>query len=426
VILRDPSLAKPYSQGCVIPRPGCRPECGLAKSKSNLTAPTRAQPSAIGPVAVSRGSLKGCLGEPRLLSGDTAQLMVTAPCNALPGSSKGPIGPLLCVRCAAVYNDDARFLRHTPRLTYLQFTVAPACLLSTAPHLSCLSCGCPPEGSFFDLTVVPTVHNGSALESLHEARGDKAYRSGWLDPRGLGPGLHGGSSGDHVLYNHGEHEKGCPAPQVDSDRSTRSAPPMTNTATNDQQLLLGLWHGTFIFNHAPVYGWYLSVTAIGLNMSWSLHNVIAWIKNKPFLSHRVSMIYIITVILVQPYWVLEIYANFTYFNNVNTIFLHTRPFEALCRDPWWIFTTISLFWNIKNRYDFGFVEIIRISPRFGVMLGAMCLSIAFLILDILSVTGVISSGLPVGVNPFWKVICHHPSSYHHAKSDDSYHSSSSV
>lgn len=201
---------------------------------------------------------------------------------------------------------------------------------------------------------------------------------------------------------------------------------MTNTATNDQQLLLGLWHGTFIFNHAPVYGWYLSVTAIGLNMSWSLHNVIAWIKNKPFLSHRVSMIYIITVILVQPYWVLEIYANFTYFNNVNTIFLHTRPFEALCRDPWWIFTTISLFWNIKNRYDFGFVEIIRISPRFGVMLGAMCLSIAFLILDILSVTGVISSGLPVGVNPFWKVICHHPSSYHHAKYDDSYHSSSSV
>ena len=54
---------------------------------------------------------------------------------------------------------------------------------------------------------------------------------------------------------------------------------------------------------------YLSVTAIFLNTSWSLHNVIAWIKNKPFLSRRTSLIYIITVIAVQPYWVVEIVAN---------------------------------------------------------------------------------------------------------------------
>ncbi|KAL9109470.1 MAG: hypothetical protein Q9227_005805 [Pyrenula ochraceoflavens] len=169
------------------------------------------------------------------------------------------------------------------------------------------------------------------------------------------------------------------------------------------ELIFGLWHGTFIFNHAPVYGWYLSVTAIFLNISWSLHNVVAWIKNKPFLSRRVSLIYIGTVILAQPYWVLEIYANFAYFNNINDLFLHTRPYEAIFRDPWWIFTTISLFHVIRTRYEFGIIEILRISPRFAVMLLAMCLSIAFIIIDILSVTDAFKSSLPVGVNPFWKL-----------------------
>lgn len=90
-------------------------------------------------------------------------------------------------------------------------------------------------------------------------------------------------------------------------------------------------NGTFIFLHNPVYGWYLSVTAIGLNVSWCLHNVIAWMKNRPFLSRRVSLIYIITVVLAWPYWVLEIYANFTYFNNINDLFLTTRPYEPLFR-----------------------------------------------------------------------------------------------
>lgn len=90
-------------------------------------------------------------------------------------------------------------------------------------------------------------------------------------------------------------------------------------------------HGTFIFAKPPSYGWYLSVSAIGLNISWSLHNVIAWMKNKPFLSTRVSRFYIITVLLVQPYWVLEIYANFAFFNNFNNVFLRTRPLEPLFR-----------------------------------------------------------------------------------------------
>jgi hypothetical protein len=97
------------------------------------------------------------------------------------------------------------------------------------------------------------------------------------------------------------------------------------------QLILAIAHGTFIFPKEPVYGWYLSCSAIGLNISWSLHNVIAWMKNKPFLSRKVSYAYIITVLLAQPYWVVEIYANFTYFNNINKIFLTTRPMEPLFR-----------------------------------------------------------------------------------------------
>jgi hypothetical protein len=95
--------------------------------------------------------------------------------------------------------------------------------------------------------------------------------------------------------------------------------------------VFGIWHGFFIFFDSPLYNWWLSISAIFLNISWSLHNVIAWIKNKPFLSHRISLIYIITVILVQPYWVVEIYANFTYFHNINKIFEKTRGFEALFR-----------------------------------------------------------------------------------------------
>jgi hypothetical protein len=68
-------------------------------------------------------------------------------------------------------------------------------------------------------------------------------------------------------------------------------------------------------------------------------------------------------------------------------------------DPWWIFTAINLFWNIKYRYEFKPLEIIRISPRFGLLLLSMSLSIIFITVDLLSVTPVI----PIGyINPFWK------------------------
>ncbi|KAE9966373.1 hypothetical protein BLS_006648 [Venturia inaequalis] len=169
------------------------------------------------------------------------------------------------------------------------------------------------------------------------------------------------------------------------------------------ELIFGMPHGTFIFANGKAYGWYLSVTAVFLNISWIMHNIIAWIKNKPFLTRKVSLIYIGTVILSIPYWIVEMYANFAYFNNINYLFHYTRPYEAIFRDPWWIFTTINLFYNIVRRYEFGIIEIIKVSPRFGILLAAMLLSVAFIVVDICSVTAVFTSSLPEGINPFWKL-----------------------
>ncbi|KAK5310208.1 hypothetical protein LTR70_009650 [Exophiala xenobiotica] len=169
------------------------------------------------------------------------------------------------------------------------------------------------------------------------------------------------------------------------------------------ELIFGYWQGFFILFNPPIYAWWLSAAAVPLNISWWLHNVIAWMKLRPFLSKTVSRIFIGTVILVIPYWVTEIYANFAYFHNVNDLFLRTRPWEALCRDPWWIFAAVYLIYSIKTKYDLSMTQIMRISPRFAVMLVAMALSIIFIILDVCSVTEAFQSVLPVGINPFWKL-----------------------
>ncbi|KAI1369041.1 hypothetical protein F5Y08DRAFT_325462 [Xylaria arbuscula] len=153
------------------------------------------------------------------------------------------------------------------------------------------------------------------------------------------------------------------------------------------ELFLAVPNGFFIFFNGPVAGWYLSGTVVPLIASWTLHNIIAWVKNKPFLERRGTYIYIGSILLIQPYWIVEIYANFAYFNGLNHhFFVVTRPYEAVFRDPWWIFTIVNLFWNIKFRYELGFVEIVKTSPRFAVLLACMCFSVVFIIVDILSVT----------------------------------------
>lgn len=91
-------------------------------------------------------------------------------------------------------------------------------------------------------------------------------------------------------------------------------------------------HGTFTFVPELAYGWYLASTAIGLIISWSLHNVISWMKNWPCISRCLSLFYIGTIILVQPYWVTEIYTNFAYFNNISAlVYEKIRLWEALFR-----------------------------------------------------------------------------------------------
>lgn len=94
---------------------------------------------------------------------------------------------------------------------------------------------------------------------------------------------------------------------------------------------MGYWQGFFIIFSPPVYAWWLNIAGIFLDASWSLHNVIAWIKLKPFLSKRVSYVFIWTVAIAQLFWVWETYASFAYFHNVNTYFMKTRPYEALFR-----------------------------------------------------------------------------------------------
>ncbi len=72
----------------------------------------------------------------------------------------------------------------------------------------------------------------------------------------------------------------------------------------------------------------------------------------------------------------------------------------MASDPWWIFTTVNLFWNIKHRYSFSYLGLTKASPWFGIMLLSMCIGNIFTIFDLLAVTSVFHMG---GLNPFWKL-----------------------
>ncbi|KAL2787699.1 hypothetical protein BJX66DRAFT_341010 [Aspergillus keveii] len=171
------------------------------------------------------------------------------------------------------------------------------------------------------------------------------------------------------------------------------------------ELILAIAHGTFIFIQLPTYGWYLSITAIGLNASWSLHNLIAWLKVRPFLRKKpwIGKIYLISLFAAQPYWIVEIYANFAFFNQGHMLFLRTRPLEPLFRDPWWIFTSCYLVRRIQLAYSRSWWGIVRDSPRFGAMIFFMALSICFTIVDTCAVSGTFHLNLHLGIEPFWKL-----------------------
>lgn len=169
------------------------------------------------------------------------------------------------------------------------------------------------------------------------------------------------------------------------------------------ELILASIHGTFIFVNGPAAGWYTSGTAVCCYISYNLHNIINWIKVKPFLNRWASMLYIGTVALVCPYWIAEMYFNFAFNNDLAgyQYFPHTRPWEALCREPWWWFTAVYLIVIIKRSYSCDVFDLVRTSGRFVVLLLAMVVSIIFVVTDVVTVLAV--SSPCAGENPFWKV-----------------------
>lgn len=161
------------------------------------------------------------------------------------------------------------------------------------------------------------------------------------------------------------------------------------------------------------YGWYLSSTAALLYSSYVMHNVVAWIKVKPFfigqgsffpprVGPKVQMVYLVTLALTVPPIILQIFDNFRYFNNINDLYRHVRPYEPLMRDPWWIFTNVILLHLIRKTYGTSVFHLIGQSPRLGILLAAVCLAIIFTIMDILAS---ILTGLSTvdGINPYWKL-----------------------
>ncbi|KAF1936140.1 hypothetical protein EJ02DRAFT_414489 [Clathrospora elynae] len=167
------------------------------------------------------------------------------------------------------------------------------------------------------------------------------------------------------------------------------------------ELALAIWHGTFIFIQDPWYGWFLSTTASLLFISYLLHNIVSWLKIRPFLPLWGSRFFIISLICVQPFWIAEAWSNFEYFNSLGSnVNIRMRPWEALLRDPWWIFTTWRLIHAIKKTYTFNLWTLIRINRRFGVMLACMTLSIVFLLTD--AAVSATKTTTASGINPHWR------------------------
>jgi hypothetical protein len=100
---------------------------------------------------------------------------------------------------------------------------------------------------------------------------------------------------------------------------------------NDLQLFLAMSHGTFCFMSFPGYGFYLSSTAALLYLSWIVHNVVAWMKIKPFLKQRASLLFIGSLCLTIPPIILQIFNNFRFFNNINDLYVKVRPYEVIMR-----------------------------------------------------------------------------------------------
>jgi hypothetical protein len=90
------------------------------------------------------------------------------------------------------------------------------------------------------------------------------------------------------------------------------------------------------------YGWYLSSTAALLYCSYFLHNVVAWIKIRPFFVEPTSLfgpktarivriVYLFTLGMTIPPMILQTVNNFLFFNNISELYNKVRPAEPLFR-----------------------------------------------------------------------------------------------
>ncbi|KAL2836412.1 hypothetical protein BJY01DRAFT_251990 [Aspergillus pseudoustus] len=179
------------------------------------------------------------------------------------------------------------------------------------------------------------------------------------------------------------------------------------------ELLLAMGHGTFCFFAFKGYGWYLSSTAALLYSSLFMHNVVAWLKIRPFFTGRqpsfaavtckwVKLIYLLTLAMTIPPLIFQIFNNFRFFNNQSRLYERVRPYEILMRDPWWIFSCLILFIMIRRTYSLSIFTLVVKSRRFAILLLAIFLAIVFTIMDLLS-SVIRRLSLTDGVNPYWKL-----------------------
>ena len=96
---------------------------------------------------------------------------------------------------------------------------------------------------------------------------------------------------------------------------------------------------------------YLSSTVVPLYISYFMHNLIAWMKLRPFLSRRSSIIYLGSLCIVQPYWAVALWTNFVNFNALGeNHYKQVRPWEALLRQV-----------SLRSRYrdEHGMLRVLR-------------------------------------------------------------------
>ncbi|KAK5166052.1 uncharacterized protein LTR77_008313 [Saxophila tyrrhenica] len=162
------------------------------------------------------------------------------------------------------------------------------------------------------------------------------------------------------------------------------------------ELFLAMSHGTFCFMSFEGYGWYLSSTAALYYTSCWIHNLVAWLKIRPFFRggnaifsaqtcKKITWVYLISLALSAGPLVFQIYNNFRFFNDLNsTLYPAARPYETLMRDPWWIFVCVMLFRVVRVSYGATTLELLKTSPRFGVLVTAIMLAVVFTVIDIIA------------------------------------------